>query len=68
MDIFIHNNYVIMKPNKTDSNSLGLSNSLCIMKITKLLQKKKIFLQLDGLDHDPNKYHLLNLVKSLILF
>lgn len=56
-----------MEPNKTDSNSLGLSNSLCIMKISKLLQKK-IFLQLDGLDHDLNKYHLLNLVKSLILF
>ena len=66
MDIFIHNNNVIMKPNKIDNNSLGSSNNLCVMKISKLLQN--IFLQLDCLNHDPNKYYILNLVKFLILF
>ena len=55
-----------MKPNKIDNNSLGSSNNLCVMKISKLLQN--IFLQLDCLNHDPNKYYILNLVKFLILF
>ena len=56
----------MMKPNKIDNNSLGSSNSLCVMKISKLLQK--ILLQLDCLNHDPNKYYILNVVKFLILF
>lgn len=44
-----------MKPNKIDSNSLGSSNNLCIMKIYKLLQKKCFYTE-DYMNHDPNKY------------
>lgn len=43
VDIFIPNNKVIIK---IDNNSLGLSNSLNIMKISKLLQKNLFIIRL----------------------
>lgn len=45
VDILIPNK-VIIKPNKIDNNSLGLSNSLNIMKISKLLHRSLFIIKL----------------------
>ena len=66
VDNFIYNNKVIIKPTKLTIIPWDYLIPWTYWKFASCC--KRIFLQLDFSNHDPNKYYMLNLVKFLIFF